>query len=384
MKKKILFMEARYQTLYGGQKSMIKLMNILSRENFEIKALLGGEGKLKAVMDKQNIAVDVIKLGKKADVFGGKILKYSFLEKMIVFIQLFIYNLKLILYLKKNRIDIVYVNNLRTCMYVFFAAKLLRKKIVIYIREEIKDTFLTKVVLFFADEIITIANGVLKNISKKITEKYKNKITNIYTGFEFEKFYIAPKDESKRRLNLDWEKIVVGFVGSINKRKGVDILVEALLNISKVTKNIVFVIAGDVIEGHALYWKELQEKMAKNQVEYKHIKYQTDVSLVYNAIDILVLPSRSEGLSRTVIEGMSHRLPVIATDAGGTQEIIENKSLGIVIPKNSTKLLVEALFELINSPELQKQIGEKAKKHVEKKFNEKEFEKKINALFNKI
>lgn len=384
MKKKILFVESRYQTVYGGQKSMIKLMNALNKDDFEIKVLLAGKGKLKDTLDKYHLDVDIIKLGKKANVFGGEILKYSLLGKMMVFIQIFIYNLKLILYFIKNRIDIVYVNNLRSLIYVLLAAKLLRKPIVLYIREEINYNSLTKVGLFFSNHIITIANGVLKNIPQNTIHKHKDKITNIYTGFDFYKFYIEPKDISKKKFGLDSEKIVIGFVGSINKRKGLDIFVEALSKIPKATKDIQLLIVGDTVDGHELYWDEVQEKIIKNQFVYRHIKYQTDVSLVYNAMDILVLPSRSEGLPRTIIEGMSHELPVIATDTGGTREIIEDESLGFVIPKNSIDSFVQVLSKLIYSPEIRKQIGKKAKKYVEEKFTEERFEKNINAFFLKI
>lgn len=383
MKKRILFIESRYETFYGAQKSMVAFIKALSTENFETKVVLTGTGKLEDELKKLNIDVDVIKLGKKANAFGGKILNYSIASKIIVLMQVFIFNLKLIPYIIKNKIDVIYVNDLRALFYGIIASKLLKKKMVLYIRIDIDYDLFTKVGFFFADYIITIAYGVLKNIPQHVIDKYNKKIFNIYTGFEFDRFSIVPKNQSKMLLNIDSTEIVIGFVGSISKRKGLDLMIEAVYEISKSCNNITLLIAGDITPGSKRYWENLKNIIQKNNLKVKHVGYFTEISLIYNAIDILVLPSRMEGLPRVIIEGMAHGLPVIASDVGGVKEIIQDKDLGLIIPTDSTISLVEALSKLVYSEDIRVKMGSTAKIYVQEKFSKEKFKKNINELLMK-
>ncbi|MDD2481297.1 MAG: glycosyltransferase family 4 protein [Lutispora sp.] len=384
MRKRILFIESRYQTFYGAQKSMAAFIKALDTEYFESKVVLAGKGKLEDELKKLNIDVDVIKLGKKADAFGGKILNYSVASKIIVLVQIFIFNLRLIPYIVKNKIDAVYANDFRALFYVVVASKLLRKKIILYIRTDITYNLFTKAGIFLSDYIITIAKGVLKNLPQNVTDKYDKKTYKIYTGFEFDKFSIMPKEQSKMLLDIDSKEIVIGFVGSINERKGLDLLIAAIYEMCKSCNNITLLIAGDITSGSEGYWKNLKNIIQKNNLKVKHVGYFTEMNLIYSAIDILVLPSRMEGLPRVIIEGMAHGLPVIASDVGGVKEIIQDESLGLIIPADSITSLIKALSELIYSEDIRAKMASTAKVYVKEKFSEEKFKKSINELLMNI
>lgn len=74
-------------------------------------------------------------------------------------------------YIKQNKIDLVYVNNLRTLIYSILAIKLSMKKVVIYIRQDIRDNFINRLVLYFSNYIITIAHGVLDDFTPKWVQR---------------------------------------------------------------------------------------------------------------------------------------------------------------------------------------------------------------------
>lgn len=376
--------DSRYKSFYGAQKSMVTIIRVLDKKLYDVKVLTTNHGKLKDELHKLDIDVDVIKLGEKANVFGKQVLNYSILNKFIVAIQILAYNLKLISYIRKNYIDIIYANDLRALIYTCIATKLMRKKLILYIREEISYNPLTRIGLFFSNKVITIAKGVLKDIPKNLISKYDYKLINIYTGFNFEKVNLESKKALKKILNINENKVVIGYVGSINTRKGLDILIKGLSEIKNKYSNITLLVAGDVTNGHEEYWRGLQKQIVKDELNLMYLGYCEDMNTVYSIIDILILPSRSEGLPRTVIEGMGYQLPVIATDVGGTREIIANDDLGILIPKNSVKDLVLSLERLINAPKTRKEMGFHAKRYVEKKFSEEGFTRRINDLFSKI
>lgn len=384
MKRRIMFLESRYDSYYGAQKSMMTLIRSLDKTFFDFKIVTTGIGKfIRGVKEYSDYKVDVIKIGKKANTFGGKILEYSTFEKILVAIQILIYNIKILNYLVKNKIDIIYVNDIRALLYTIIASKFLKKKIVWYIRAEVPNNKLTDIGLKYSDFIITIANGVLKNIPEEKIKKINYKITNIYTGFDFSEFKILDKKLAKKKLSISENKFVIGYLGSINDRKGIDILIDAYLDLLKKHDNIELVIAGDVSHGYEEYWNKLKLKIKEESGKFTYIPYCQNVSLVYSALDVFVLPSRSEGLPRVVIEAMAHNLVVICTNVGGASEIIEHKINGLLIKKDSVHDLYNAIDFLITKPKERKKISNNTVT-IKNKFDLIVFQKEINQLFKNI
>lgn len=363
---------------------MLKLIQNLDKDLFNYKVITTKDGKFKDGMQQNGVKTDVITLGKKANVFGGKALTYSILEKMIVAFQILLYNLKVIKYIYTNKIDVIYVNDLRALLYSVLAGKLLRKKIVWYIRSDVSYNKLAQFGFKYSDKIITIAHGVLKAIPEKRLKNYEKKITNIYTGFDVEGYKIFDKKESKKVCGLSPDKITIGYLGSLNERKGLDILIDSFIELNKNYNNIQLLIVGDVSPGHDDFWQEQLSKLRNKNIVFKHVPYTNNVSRAYSAMDIFVLPSRSEGLPRVLIEAMGHQLPSIATDVGGVREVITDPSLGIVIKKNDKVGLVDSLEKYINEPQIRKSVGINSYYHVKDKFSEDLFANKINELFNNV
>lgn len=384
MKRKILFLESRFDSFYGAQKSMLKLIQSLDQNDFEIRVVTTSKGKLSKELRENNVSTDIVELGKRVNVFGGKVLKYSILEKIVAAFQIFLYNFKILYYIKKNKIDMVYVNDLRALIYSVLATKILRKKNIWYIRADISNSILSEIGLRFSNNIITIADGVLRNLPKQKKKKYQSKITNIYTGFDFSGFEIFDKQISKEYFELSESGLVIGYVGSINKRKGLDFLIEAYIKINKIYKNTELLIVGDVSPGYSDYWEDLNKRVEENGSHIKHLSYSKEVSRVYSAMDVFILPSRSEGLPRVVIEAMGHKIPVIATDVGGTKEIIKNNINGFIIEKDNVEDLECALSSILKDEDKRHQFGIKGEEFVRKSFSEKDFASNINNYFLKI
>ena len=72
--------------------------------------------------------------------------------------------------------------------------------------------------------------------------------------------------------------------------------------------------------------------------------------------DIGILCSNEEGLSNALIEYISYKLPVLATDVGGNSEIVKNNFNGFLVEKNNPELFAKKLEELINNKKLREKI----------------------------
>ena len=84
--------------------------------------------------------------------------------------------------------------------------------------------------------------------------------------------------------------------------------------------------------------------------------------------DIYVLPSLSESFSLTLLEAMSCGLATVVSNVGGPSEIIENNVTGLLIKPGSVKAIVEAVTFLLDNPDMRSNLGNKARKTVEKNY----------------
>lgn len=383
MDKRILFVESRYNSYYGAQQSMVKLIGVLAR-GFRCEVLTTKKGRLAEELERMNIPVRIIKLGARSNEFNGKVLKYGLIQKLAVVIELLMFNLRVLQYIFTNKIRIVYVNDARSLIYVGMAAKLLRCKVIYYIRADVEHNWITRLCFLLSNKVITIAQGVLRRLPSSFRGRYAHKTMNIYTGFEFDKEE-AEVDaiQLRKKFGIQDHRFVIGYVGSIHPRKGLDVLVNVLEKIGN-DHELTLLMAGDASDGQSEYWGELQDRLRQSEVQVIHVGYQRKLAPVYSVMDALVLPSRSEGLPRTVIEAMSFGVPVIATDVGGVKEIIPSEEYGIVIPHDDEEALQEAIQYMRSSPDYRRGVHTSAKRYVREKFNHERFEHEVLSLFTKI
>ena len=105
---------------------------------------------------------------------------------------------------------------------------------------------------------------------------------------------------------------------------------------------------------------------------------------IYTKTDIVVLPSWREGLSKSLIEAASMRLPIITTDVPGCKEIVEHNKSGILIPPKNKSLLKESIKTLIQKPKLAIQYGLRARERVKDNFELSIINNNILEIYNKL
>ena len=86
-----------------------------------------------------------------------------------------------------------------------------------------------------------------------------------------------------------------------------------------------------------------------------------DIPELLSVCDAFVLPSRNEGMPRALMEAMSMSLPVVATNAGGIPEVVENNVSGLIVPRQNPDALAEGLVKIIHDPVLRRRLGKAAR-----------------------
>ncbi len=159
---------------------------------------------------------------------------------------------------------------------------------------------------------------------------------------------------------------IILTVGRLTEIKGHTFLIKAAEKIINTNPEVIFLIVG---EGYL--FSDLQKEINSRNMEEK-VKLCgliKDIRNLYEIADIFVLPSLSEGMSNSLLEAMSHGIPVIASNVGGNLELISHNETGILIPPGSEDELAKALKILIKEDNLAKTLGKNARDFVEKNYS---------------
>jgi len=177
-------------------------------------------------------------------------------------------------------------------------------------------------------------------VSKYLSEKAKEigyKKGNYYiipNGIDLDKFHIIKRDIALENIDFKSNKIYIGYIGNLLKIKGVDKLPRIFNKISQAINNICFVIIGNgslkenikkALDSYNLLDKTIFIRCIPNSI----------IPYYLNAFDILLIPSRNEGLSSILLESLSCGTPVIASNVGGMPEILKNNISGYLVDLNN-------------------------------------------------
>jgi len=181
----------------------------------------------------------------------------------------------------------------------------------------------------------------------------RNKGCCIYNGFDFSRTEnLIDKEFIRRKYGIQTPK-VVGMVARFHPRKDYATFISAALQILERHRDVTFLAIG---AGNNLpTCKEMVPVRYRNNIKF--LGEQKDVESIVNVFDVGVLASYADGISNAIMEYMALEKPVVATDHGGTREIVvHNKTGFLVAPKNPGQLSAKIAF-LLNNRETAMEMG---------------------------
>ncbi len=176
------------------------------------------------------------------------------------------------------------------------------------------------------------------------------------------------KKESKSKLGIDPNKMVIGYVGRISKEKNVTVLREAFQKL-KHKDNTLLLMVGDGPEEQTGKFREI--------ANCKVTGFVNNVHDYLKAIDIFVMPSLTETTSLATLEAMACGLPVIATKVGFIQHYLVKGHNGLFFPRGSSTMLAVKMEKLLADSLLREKLGRNARRTVAYSFS---WERSINKI----
>ncbi len=171
---------------------------------------------------------------------------------------------------------------------------------------------------------------------------------------------------ARKDLGIGENDLVLGSVGRLEKLKGHGLLLEVTKDLIESFPNLKLVIIGDGGE------REVLEQKRSDLGLEDHVilaGLRDDVERLLPMFDVYVQPTIGrEGLPLTVVEAMAAKLPVVASDIGGTCEAVLHNRTGILVPPGDKNSLTRALAQILRDRKMRCQMSQEGWKLCKQKF----------------
>tara|TARA_B100000768_G_C11284201_1_gene380876 strand:+ start:7051 stop:8205 length:1155 start_codon:yes stop_codon:yes gene_type:complete len=176
----------------------------------------------------------------------------------------------------------------------------------------------------------------------------------------------------KKKLNINTSDFVYLFVGRLVGDKGINELVKAFVMLTKNDLKVKLLLVG-------FYESDLDPLRSETIKKIEQIGqiitvgYKEDIRPYLAISSCFVFPSYREGFPNVILEAASMELPCIVTDINGSNEIIEDRFNGIIVPKKDTTALRDAMLEIKENEALMKLCIKNSRSSVSEKFGKESF-----------
>ena len=229
-------------------------------------------------------------------------------------------------------------------------------------------TFIRKVSIlcYNRSSFVLVPYHELERSMKKLGVKRKMYVAKL--GVDIDRFSPSKdKRMSKKKIGIDSEEIVIGYVGRISQEKNLEVLKNAFDKLGYEKKKLLIV--GDGAEEQ----KEVLKSINNCQIT----GFVNNVEDYLKAMDVFVQPSHTETTSLATLEAMACGLPVIVSKVGFMKQYIVKEHNGLFFPKDDSIVLASKISRIIDEPELRKKLSENARKTVAYSFS---WERSINRI----
>lgn len=361
----------------GAENSLMKLAENMDKIKFKPIFILPSEGPFSRKLRQLGIEVILINFSKVCRVAGACMTVKEMLRVI-----------------KEKNAALIHSNSIRTNIYAAIAGRLSGIPVIWHQRNLITNEIVDpdRLLSFMPDRIICNSYAIARRFTRKADLPAKLRV--VHNGVDIKEFNPAISGgEMRKEFNIRSDEIVVGIASRFNEYKGHDIFLQAvkiiLTEMPEIAGNLRFLIAG----GAVFEQDKPREKYLQNIVKNLNVGdkviftgFRDDMPKIYAAMDIFILASYTEPCGRVILEAMACAKPVIATDSGGTPEIVIDGVTGRLFKPNDARMLADKTAFLAGNITIAKKFGEAGRRRIEENFkiekNVEQIEKNYMELIN--
>lgn len=273
-----------------------------------------------------------------------------------------------------NKIDIIHTN-LQFSDFCGFILKLLNPGVKLLSKRGTTGPYRKKIYKRLLNWFISLPVEIIVCVSREVRDyihKYEfipyKKLIVIFNGVdvsEIENTDVNVK-EKKRELGINEIDLVIGSVGRLTKQKGFEYLLSAFKRVNEEFSHSKLVIVG---AGKLEYKLKQQAKDLNLGDNVIFTGKRKDVYGILKIFDVFVMASLWEGMSHALLEAMSAKLPIVATNVSGTEEVVENNITGFLIKSRDIENLNEGMIRLLRDEGMRENFGEMGYRKIKQEFD---------------
>ena len=377
---KILFLDQ------SGKPGGAELCLVDIAKPFGENALVGlfADGDFRKLLEKNQIPVEVlttqaIKVSKESGLFQA----LSSLTQIIPLINQVVQRAK--------KYDLIYANTQKALVVGAIASFLARRPLVYHLHDILSLEHFSKTNLRVAVNLINrcatlvIANSQASKVAFLQAGGKPDLVQVVYNGFAAKKYEVDELAVRNLRDNLELEgKFVVGHFSRLSPWKGQHILIEAL---GQCPQDVVVILVGDALFGEQEYVQDLHEKVIALGLEnrVKFLGFRADIPQLMAVCDLVAHTSIApEPFGRVIIEAMLCGKPVVAAQAGGAIELVQDGINGFLVTPGKPQELAQVINNCRQESVKTANIANNAKISASQRFDVKIINQQIQELLKSI
>ena len=231
-----------------------------------------------------------------------------------------------------------------------------------------------KKVLSRFSRLIAVSSEIGRELTRYGAEP--SRITTVLNGIDPRQFRRDPSrvPAARAALGLVADDIAIGAVGRLEPQKRFDLLLEAFAVVHARRPNTRLFIVGD---GSQRDWLSQQIQALRLTESCTLVGHASDVRPSHHAFDLFVQSSEYEGTPNAVLEAMALETPIVATDAGGTAELVQDGVHGRILPIGRVDRLIHAMQEALADSNAARKMADRARLRVEGELS---FESRVRRV----
>jgi glycosyltransferase involved in cell wall biosynthesis len=240
---------------------------------------------------------------------------------------------------------------------------------------------------YFADKCLLARFPLVIAVSEPIRKTlmtfgaHSTRVRRISNAIDPDAFRRAPglREAVRAEIGVTADECIVGSVGRLERVKRFDLLIEAVALLKH--RKPVIVIAG---EGSCRATLEERAKALGVGDRLRLLGLRRDVKRIYHTFDAYVQSSETEGVSNSVLEAMSLEVPIVATDVGGSADLVENAVHGLLVPRHDVRALSAAIEQVFRDPVSAAARVAAARRRVEDELSFDARTKAVEAVYDEL
>ncbi|MBD3306534.1 glycosyltransferase [candidate division KSB3 bacterium] len=365
----------------GTETQFLEIVRRLDRERFAPKVLaFPCEGRLRTAIEELQIPFACLGFSG----IRGKFSPHSYG-------QLFGLLRQMVRYFRHDPPHIVQSYLFWANVYGAIAAKYAGVPVIITGRRELGASHLRKRHYAWLQNVSNLCSTAILANSQRVkafcleTERWvtSQKIDVISNGIDPAKY--APQRshrDLKQEFDIPETSPVVGIIANLHYCKGHTDFLHAASIVAASYPEAVFLIVGRD-EGMRGHLEALAESLGIAQA-VRFTGERRDIPAVLSLLDIQVSASLTESLSNAILEGMAAGKPIIATDVGGSAELVVHETTGLLVPPQQPERLAAAMSRLLGDCKLRADMGHAGRQRVSQKFHIDHTVRQTEALYLRL